>query len=248
MDNTLRLWNPRTGQALGNPLKGHTKWVNSLAWEPYHLRQSSSSSCLASASKDTTIRIWDTGAKHILFTLSGHKSSVSCVRWGGTGIIYTSSHDKTIKLWDSTKGTLITTLTAHAHWVNHLALSTDFALRTAYHDHTGTIPATDAAKLAQATQRFESLATVNGHLTESFVSASDDRTMYLWVPSPNTMKSTPTKPLSRLLGHSGPITHVTFSPLGAQLIASASFDNSIKLWSATTGQFLATLKGHVGAV
>ena len=66
--------------------------------------------------------------------------------------IYTASHDKTIKLWDSIKGTLISTLTAHAHWVNHLALSTDFVLRTAYHDHTGTIPPSDQEKTAKAKQ------------------------------------------------------------------------------------------------
>ena len=98
--------------------------------------------------------------------LSGHKGSISCVRWGGTGKIYTSSQDKTIKIWNTTNGALLSTLTAHAHWVNHLALSTDFVLRTAYHDHTGKIPVTDSEKLAKAKERFEKAATMNNEIVE----------------------------------------------------------------------------------
>ncbi|KAL8660173.1 MAG: hypothetical protein Q9202_006769 [Teloschistes flavicans] len=242
MDNTVRLWDPKTGQCLGQPLKGHTKWVNSLAWEPYHLRKEKTTIRLASSSKDATVRIWDTISKRIDLVLSGHKSSVSCVRWGGTGTIYTSSHDKTIKLWDSTKGTLISTLSSHAHWVNHLALSTELVLRTAYHDHAAAVPATDAEKLAKAKDRFEKTATTNGQISERFVTASDDFTIFLWSPS-----QSPTKPIARLLGHGKPVSHVTFSPSG-QYIASASFDNQIKIWSALDGAFVHTLRGHVGAV
>lgn len=170
MDNTVRLWDPKTGKALGAPLKGHTKWVNGLAWEPYHL-QTPGRPRLASSSKDATVRIWDMVSKRIETVLSGHKGSVSCVRWGGTGRIYTSSQDKTVKVWDATKGTLIHTLSSHAHWVNHLALSTDFVLRTAYHDHTGEIPPTEEGKIAKAKERFEKAATINNQIVERLVTA-----------------------------------------------------------------------------
>ena len=33
----LRLWDPKTGKPIGEPLKGHSKWITSLAWEPIHL-------------------------------------------------------------------------------------------------------------------------------------------------------------------------------------------------------------------
>jgi len=33
----VRLWEPKTGKPIGEPLKGHSKWVTSLAWEPIHL-------------------------------------------------------------------------------------------------------------------------------------------------------------------------------------------------------------------
>ncbi|MCJ1377358.1 hypothetical protein MMC17_000453 [Xylographa soralifera] len=240
MDNTVRLWDPQSGAALGQPLKGHTKWVRSLAWEPYHL-QSPGRPRLASASKDATVRIWDVVSKRIEIVLSGHKGSVSCVRWGGTGKIYTSSQDKTVKIWDSSTGSLLSTLTAHAHWVNHLALSTDFVLRTAYHDHTGQVPASDIQKLAKARLQFETSATIAREIVERLVSASDDFTIYLWNPS-STLK-----PIARLLGHQKQVNHVTFSPNG-QLIASAGFDNHVKLWNSSDGRFLFSLRAHVGPV
>ena len=240
MDNTVRLWNPKTGESLGAPLKGHTKWITSLAWEPYHL-QTPGRPRMASASKDATVRVWDVVAKRIELVLSGHKGSVSCVRWGGTGKIYTCSHDKTVKIWNTNAGTLIKTLSSHAHWVNHLALSTDFVLRTGYHDHTADIPPTQEGKIAKAKERFEKAATINNEIVERLVTASDDFTMYLWEPSKTT------KPLARLLGHQKQVNHVTFSPDGL-FIASSGWDNHVKLWNARDGKFIATLRGHVGPV
>lgn len=228
MDNTVRLWDSQTGQPMGGPLKGHTKWVSSLAWEPYHLQEPGKPR-IASASKDATVRIWDVISRRIEMVLSGHKGSVSCVRWGGTGLVYTSSHDKTVKVWNASNGTLAHTLSSHAHWVNHLALSTDFVLRTAYHDHTGDIPLTDTEKRKKAKERFEKAATINNTIVERLVTASDDFTMYLWEPSSST------KPVARLLGHQKQVNHVTFSPDGL-FIASAGFDNHVKLWNARDGK------------
>jgi len=249
MDNTVRLWDVKTGEALGGPLKGHTKWITSLSWEPYH-QQLKGKPRLASASKDSTVRIWDVPLRRVEQTLSGHKSSITCVRWGGIHRIYTSSQDKTIKVWNARSWTCLHTLTAHAHWVNHLALSTDFVLRTAYHDHTTKVPddASTDAKVSAARTRFESAARVNGELIERLISASDDNTIFLWQPSsfdPNS--NTTPKPVARLLGHQKQVNHVSFSPDG-HYIASASFDNSVKLWNAIDGKFITTLRGHVGAV
>lgn len=33
----IRLWDPNTGKPIGEALKGHTKWITSLSWEPIHL-------------------------------------------------------------------------------------------------------------------------------------------------------------------------------------------------------------------
>lgn len=155
--------------------------------------------------------------------------------------IYTSSHDKTIKVWDASTGTLVSTLSGHAHWVNHLALSTDFVLRTSYHDHTRKVPPSMEEKLAKAKARFEKAASANGEIVERLATASEDCTLFLWTPL------TSNKPVTRMTGHQKQINQVCFSPDGA-LLASAAWDNHVKLWSARDGKFLFTLRAHVGPV
>jgi len=247
-DKTVRLWNPKTGEADGPPLTGHRDFITSLSWEPFHTQQKGRPR-LASASKDGTVRIWDVIGHKCDIDLTRHTKHVTCVKWGGLGKIYTASRDKTIRIWDANTGVSISELKSHAHWVNHLALSTDTALRTAYFDEKGTkgAPATIEEQIQKAKTRFEAAARVNNkssdQLVERLVSASDDCTVYLWDPT----NSNNTQPIKRLFGHQAQVNHVLFSPDGT-VIASCGFDNQIKLWSAVDGTFISTLKGHVGHV
>lgn len=50
-ETIVKIWNPFTGELIRN-LSGHTGGLSDIAW-------SSDSSYLASASDDTTIRIWE---------------------------------------------------------------------------------------------------------------------------------------------------------------------------------------------
>lgn len=76
---------------------GHKMWITSLCWEPYH--KNSECQYLVSASKDCDLRIWDTIRSQTVRILSGHTKSVTCVKWGGNGLIYSASQDRTIKVW-----------------------------------------------------------------------------------------------------------------------------------------------------
>lgn len=129
---------------------------------------------LASASKDGTVRIWVVNTGRTEHVLSGHKGSVSCVRWGGQGegVIYTGSHDKSVRVWDAVKGTLLHNMTSHGHWVNHIALSSDHAIQTGYFDHTKDVPATEEGKRQKAKERFEAAAKIQGKVAERCISAS----------------------------------------------------------------------------
>lgn len=49
--------------------------------------------------QDMTVRIWDTVLSQCTLCISGHLQSITCVKWGGTDLIYTSSQDRTIKVW-----------------------------------------------------------------------------------------------------------------------------------------------------
>ncbi|CAG8530576.1 1805_t:CDS:10 [Acaulospora morrowiae] len=236
MDKTIRLWDPETGKSIGDPLKGHSQWITCLTWEPLHLN--SKCNRMASSSKDGTVRIWDTTLRRVVMTMTHHTAAVTCIKWGGNGLLYSSSRDKTIKVWDASQGKLIRTLEGHGHWVNTMALSTDFVLRTGAIDHTGKKPKDETEAKEWALARYKA---ATRDRPERLVSGSDDFTMFIWEPSENK------KPLARLTGHQKLVNHVRFSPDGS-LFASASFDNSVKLWDGFTGKFIASLRGHVGPV
>jgi len=241
------IWDPKSGKSVHKPLTGHKKWVTYLSWEPLHVRAPSRH--FVSASKDNDVRVWDAVLGKCDMTLSGHTAAVTCVRWGGQGLIYSSSQDRTIKVWRASDGVLCRTLAGHAHWVNTLALSTDYALRTGAFDPADktkqhAAEGLDADGLKNlALKRYQTLtsSSSSSECVERLMSGSDDFTLFLWSPEKES------KPIARLTGHMQLVNDVKFSPDGRR-IASASFDKSIKLWDGRTGKYLASLRGHVGAV
>ncbi|KAL6925965.1 ribosome assembly [Hanseniaspora valbyensis] len=247
MDNTIRIWDAVKGESLGKPLRGHNKWITSLSWEPFHLVKDGEIPRLVSGSKDSTLKIWDPISGNNIMTLSGHTSNVSCVKWGGLNLIYSGSHDKTIRCWDmNQKGLCINTLKSHGHWVNHLSLSTDYVLQKSGFDEKSNLSSVtsqfnETQLKKNALINFEKVAKRNGSLEELLCTCSDDFTMYLWNPSKSN------KPIVRLTGHQKLVNHVSYSPDG-RYIASASFDNSIKIWDGRDGKFVQTFRGHVAAV
>jgi U3 small nucleolar RNA-associated protein 13 len=66
--------------------------------------------------------------------------------------------------------------------------------------------------------------------------SSQDKTIKLWDAKNLTL-------LKTMSGHRRGIWDIQFSP-SDQLIASASGDNSLRVWSIATGQAVATLQGH----
>lgn len=238
------LWDPETGKARGRPLVGHKQWITSLSWEPLHLGDGTSRR-LASASKDGAVRVWDAVQGKCLRVLTSHTASVTCLKWGGSSLLYSASQDRTIKVWRATDGALCRTLQGHGHWVNVLALNTDYVMRTGAFDPKDAkvvaddtlLPAEEAK--ANAETRYNSVMKVVGE--EMLVSGSDDFTLFLWKPGSEKT------PVARMTGHQQLVNDVKFSP-DARLVASASFDKSIRVWCGKTGRFLMTLRGHVQAV
>jgi len=77
---------------------------------------------------------------------------------------------------------------------------------------------------------------------KSVVSGTDSGAVYIWI----TLTSQSTQP-QRLLGHFKAVSSVAFSQ-DISLLASASQDNTVRVWKIGTGQSLAVISGHKGAV
>ncbi|KAK4407214.1 Notchless protein [Sesamum angolense] len=92
----LICWDPQTGKPSGNSLVGHKKWITGISWEPVHL----SAPCrrFVSASKDGDARIWDVTLRKCVICLTGHTLAITCVKWGGDGVIYTGIIVKSLLL------------------------------------------------------------------------------------------------------------------------------------------------------
>jgi len=209
---------------------------------------------LASASKDSTVKVWNARTGRCLFSLSGHTDCVEALRWGGAGLLYSASRDRTIKVWAITDagaaseaGKLARTLSGHGHRVNSLALNCEYVCRTGPYDRAagalGPFPSTELAAASAAERYAKCLngGAATGKGKEMLVSGSDDFSLFLW--SPTDSKA----PVTRLVGHQQAVNDLAFSPDGRYL-ASASFDKKVKVWDGRTGTFVATLTGHVGAV
>ncbi|KAK5202848.1 hypothetical protein LTR96_011230 [Exophiala xenobiotica] len=68
-----------------------------------------------------------------------------------------------------------------------------------------------------------------------------------WLTAIPPMEEEWTSLIQTLAGHSELVTAVAFSPNGRQIV-SGSWDKTIRIWDATTGQVEKTLAGHSGAV
>jgi hypothetical protein len=102
-----------------NRLEGHSNWVNDVAFSP-------DDKTIASASADTTVKLWNAATGKEITALKGHSNSVNDVAFSPDGkTIASASADTTLKLWNKATGKEITTLNGHSNWVNGVAFSPD---------------------------------------------------------------------------------------------------------------------------
>ena len=95
-DNTLRLWNLRTGMCL-KVFSGHLNGINDAIF--------TSVSTILSASDDTTVKLWDIANAITLMTYVGHKKSVTSLAMSSDSTrLFTGSEDKTVKIWNTITG------------------------------------------------------------------------------------------------------------------------------------------------
>jgi WD40 repeat protein len=101
-DDTVRLWDARSGEAIGKPLVGHQDWVFDVAFSP---RPSDDQGAffLASASADGTLLLWDIASGQPMGRpFAGHSGWVQTAAFSPDGrVLASGGADGAIIFWDT---------------------------------------------------------------------------------------------------------------------------------------------------
>ncbi len=230
-ETAAHLWNRIQRQHITN-LKGHTRYIESLAFSP-------DGNTLATGSSDHTVRLWDTTTGEHKMTLAGHTSSVDTVAFSPDGnTLATGSWDDTVRLWDTTTGEHKTLLADQSggEGIRQLVFSPDGETLAILFYNTIGVELWDVNTGARKTR-----LSTNRHLSCVAFSPDSRRlagggwsALYLWHIG--------TEARTTLTAHVEEVVSVTFSPDGKTL-ASASAD-ALHTWDSATGAQTGTITGH----
>ncbi len=182
---------------------------------------------VASASKDTTVQVWDTatgGNQAALY--SGHTDVVFSVTWSpDEKNIASGSNDKTVRVWNTSDASLKYAYGSHTDAVFAVAWSPD-GTRIASGSNDKTVQVFNAA---DGSSPFSYTSHTAGVFALSWspdssriASGSADNTVQVWNAADGG------NPVTFSL-HSGPVFAVAWSPDGT-LIASGGVDKTVRVW------------------
>ncbi|CAH8474127.1 unnamed protein product [Heterobilharzia americana] len=108
-DMTLKVWDMHHDRCV-HDLRGHTKEIYTIKWSPTGPGTAFASSplCLASASFDSTVRLWEVETGQCRRILSRHTEPVYSVAFSPDGrLLATGSFDQCVHIWNVDSGNLI---------------------------------------------------------------------------------------------------------------------------------------------
>ena len=241
-DGTVKRWNLITGKASDISWLGHPAWVFAVSYSP-------DGTMLASGADGGSVKLWDM-EKRKVYTLHAFDNRVTNLNFSPDGeVLIASGFNNDVKLWDVTNREEIDSAIGHRAFVN--SVSTDGQLLASASDDA-------SIKLWNIGRRRE-INSLSGHDSRvNSVSFSPDKRLLATGSKDRYGNDRETrsdiklwdvknsKVVARLKGHSDWVESITFSRSG-KLLASGSWDNTIKLWDIANpeqSQEIATLTGH----
>ena len=231
-DKTSRLWD-LTNWKTKLILDDHTNQVSSVAF--HH-----NSRNFATAS-DKTINLWSVSSNKPIFLLRGHHNDVLDICYSNTfNYLVSASMDRTLRIWDTVTGVTLRVLQGHTAGVAGVAV-TENAIYSAAND--GTVRRwgsgiDDLRVVDLPGELISSAISPDGKLVA--IGFADGKLQVLSMSTFGTKWQNDDE-------HTTYVKNISFSPDGKQF-ATASFDNTIKLWQTEDGKLLQTFEGHTAAV
>jgi len=248
-DSVAKVWDLKSfnSKAL---LQGHKERVVSLSWHPEALffdepEANSSHPLIATASADSTAKVWNAANGICKSTLRGHQARLSQVAFHPSGrFIGTTSYDHTWRFWDIECEKELLLQDGHDSETYAIAFQGDGAL-VATGDLKGIGRLWD---LRSGKFVWNLLGHVKRLLCADFspngfilATGSDDNTARIWDLRKQACAY-------NLPAHSALITDLKYAPTSGEYLVTSSFDNTAKVWSTRNWSLLRILAGHEGKV
>ena len=219
-------------------LRGHRDTVFGLAYSP-------DGSLIATASRDTTIRLWDGRTAEYKKTLRGHTGEVDTVAFSPDGLTLVSgSSDDTIRLWDVATGTTKLQFNGLSYSIPVVAYFPDGS-KIASGTLEGEIHVWDALTGQHITSY---TGHVNGNVSSIdfnpdgsiLASGGSDRIIRLW----DTTTGRQIRTIDKHVPPYGDSVRIVFNSDGSKLASVGAWDRTARIWDVDTGQQLQLFSEH----
>ena len=251
-DGTVWCWGARTGEAVGEPLRGHNGSVTRVS-------VSKDGNCIVSCSLDGDVRLWDTlSGEAIGIPLRGYGGEVTCIAISRDGkLVMSGSMDGNIRHWDvaaerngSENHRLLTSLdengfelfprsiaTLSVCWNGKIAVSgSKDGIVQRWDVLTGEAVGGPMLGDAESSEVYSVAISRDGTL---IVSGDSDGIVRLWNASTGEAISEP------MDGHSKEVSSIVISDDGKNIF-TGSEDGTIRRWDARTGEEVGKPMKHSG--
>jgi WD40 repeat protein len=223
-DSSLRLWDLESGTQIGKDWQdeGDKEGVRTIALSP-------GGKTVTTGSDDGTVRLWSVETGKVVAKWAGHTENVLSVCWSAGGKrVLSGSSDGTARVWDVINGeTVLPIKTGHVHvWA--ATYSPDQTIFATGGFKQNGIKVWDA-------KTGELVVTLkHNRIVFSLAWTSDGKKLISTSYGPITIFDTATwQEIAILEGHTSAVWAITLSS-NNRLLASASDDNTARLWNLDT--------------